>query len=421
MKKLLLMAVLATVAGTSMAQDKAIKKAQSLFNESATTEEYKDANGMKKMRSVVDWDKVREAQETLTPALTNEKTKDFALYWKVQADIDQRYMTAELNKAASQEPLDTLKFYEYVTRTVDANHKVMENDKKGVYKQFAQINLEKFRVYYLYCGQFFSNNNDPARSFEAFSRWLDYGKNYPLLPAENLKDSQGDTDPNMIAYYAALTAYQSKQYEKMNPYRDMAMAYEKDAATVRQLYLASTLEQGDTTEWLRMGEQFALEGSAGDGIVQNILAHYFEHKDNDKVLAFADKIIAQRPADKLGPYAKGLVAMNAEKYEDAIVWFDKALEIDPDYFDALYQAGACYLNIAYTLNDALATKKMTKAQNDQALIPIKDNCRKAEPYFVHIREIRPDEPMRWAPRLRQIYYIIDDKEKLKEVEPFCEL
>lgn len=419
MKKLFCMMMVATMAGTSMAQNSAINKARAIFDESAVQEEYKDANGEKKQRTVIDWDKVKQAQEILTPAFTNPKTKDLASAWMLQADIHQRYVVTEINKAAEETPLDTLLLFSKLTEMLDAYYECSKADVKGVMKLSANDQISKFRVYYLFCGQFFSNNSDQIHSYEAFEAWLNFPTRYEQIGENLIARSQGDRNPNMIAYYAALTAYQSKQYDKMDGLRQMAMEYTEESENVHQLYLAATLERGDTAAWEQMGESFALEGSAGPGIVQNLLAHYFEKGQNDKVIAFADKIIAQRPQDKLGPYARGLVAMNAENYEEAIKWFDKSLEIDPDYFEGLFQCGACYLNIAFNLNDALANKQMTKAENEKALEPIRENCRKAEPYFVHIREIRPDDTMRWAPRLRQIYYIIDDKEKLEEVSPYC--
>ena len=90
MKKLALMVMLATVAGSSMAQNRAIKKARSAFDERVATEEYKDEAGQKKIRTVIKWEKVAEAQELLTPAFTNEKTKDFAMAWDLQGDSYQR-------------------------------------------------------------------------------------------------------------------------------------------------------------------------------------------------------------------------------------------------------------------------------------------------------------------------------------------
>ncbi|MCF0188215.1 MAG: hypothetical protein HUK04_01800 [Bacteroidaceae bacterium] len=420
MKKLALMVMLATVAGSSMAQNSAIKKARSAFDESVATEEYKDEAGQKKIRTVIKWEKVAEAQELLTPAFTNEKTKDFAMAWDLQGDIYQRYMADELNKAAAQQPLDTMKFYNYTAQMLDAYYKAIEADNKGTYKLKNEDNMSKFRQNYIYCGQFFSQNNQPLNSHNAFAKWLNFPKDYPNLSGQFMDLSVGNIDPNMVAFYCALTAYQAKKYELMDPYREQALAYEKDSETAHQLYLFSTLERGDTAQWEQMSEDFAIKGCAGDGIAQNLLAHYFSKKATDKINAFADKLMASRPQEKYGPYAKGMLASDAENYEEAIKWYDKTLEVEPEFFDALFQAGTAYLNCAYKMNDALESKKMTVAEQKKALEPIKELCRKAEPYFLKIRELRPDEPLRWAPRLRQIYYVLEDEAKQKEIEPYCE-
>jgi len=57
---------------------------------------------------------------------------------------------------------------------------------------------------------------------------------------------------------------------------------------------------------------------------------------------FEEALISYDKALKIDPRSvedlngKGLILNQLGKYEEAITWFDKALEIDPDFIDAMY-------------------------------------------------------------------------------------
>ena len=107
-------------------------------------------------------------------------------------------------------------------------------------------------------------------------------------------------------------------------------------------------------------------------------------------------------------------------YEKAIPYFDKAIEIDPEYVDAYYNAGVCYSNIGYEINEKLnsANKKVSQAEWDKSIAPVKANYKKAEPYFLKVKELRPDDSDLWAGRLSIVYYILGDKKKQAEYDKY---
>ena len=112
-----------------------------------------------------------------------------------------------------------------------------------------------------------------------------------------------------------------------------------------------------------------------------------------------------------------MVFFGQKKYEEALPFFVKALEIDPEYTDAYYNAGVCCCNVGSGINDKISTMKFkTQADYDKEINKVKDWYRKAEPYFLKMRELVPDEPNRWAYNLKQIYYVTGDKEKEAEMD-----
>lgn len=395
MKKILCSIALVLAASTAFGQDKLIRKAQSLIEEN----------------------KLDEAQTVLTEALTSGKTKKIALAWDVQGDIYQRVFAAELNKAAAQQPLDTMKFAKNLYACIDAYEKCNELDENKEFYQKNKGNAMKFRTFYMYCGQFFFNNKQYRDAFTAYDKWLSYPQTVKLVENEPkvLKDSV--FDENQIAYYACLAAYNDKNYQNIEKYINQALKYDKELETVRQLRLTTYLEQGDTANWVKASKEFALTGVKAEVVAQNLLAYYLDKKDEASALAFADELLAKDSNSKIGNYSKGVVLFGQNKYADAVTYFVKTTEIDPTFSDAFYNAGVCYCNEGYALNEKISNnKKLTAAQNNEEIKKVKAYYEKALPFFLKVKELEPDNVSRWASRLSTVYYIMGDKAKQKEMD-----
>lgn len=400
MKKILCSIALMLAVSTAFGQDKLVRKAQSLIEEN----------------------KLDEAQTVLTEALTSGKTKEIALAWDVQGDIYQRVFAAELNKAAASQPLDTMKFAKNLYACIDAYEKCNELDEDKEFYQKNKGNAMKFRTFYMYCGQFFFNNRQYSDAFTAYDKWLTYPQTVKLVENEPkiLKDSV--FDENQIAYYACLAAYNDKNYQNVEKYINQALKYDKELETVRQLRLTTYLEQGDTANWVKSSKEFALSGVKAETVAQNLLAYYLDKKDEASALAFADELLAKDPNSKIGNYSKGVVLFGQNKFADAVTYFVKTTEIDPTFSDAFYNAGVCYCNEGYALNEKISNnKKLTAAQNNEEIKKVKAYYEKALPFFLKVKELEPDNVSRWASRLSTVYYIMGDKAKQKEMDALLKM
>lgn len=400
MKKILCSIALMLAVSTAFGQDKLVRKAQSLIEEN----------------------KLDEAQTVLTEALTSGKTKKIALAWDVQGDIYQRVFAAELNKAAASQPLDTMKFAKNLYACIDAYEKCNELDEDKEFYQKNKGSAMKFRTFYMYCGQFFFNNRQYSDAFTAYDKWLTYPQTVKLVENEPkiLKDSV--FDENQIAYYACLAAYNDKNYQNVEKYINQALKYDKELETVRQLRLTTYLEQGDTANWVKSSKEFALSGVKAETVAQNLLAYYLDKKDEASALAFADELLAKDPNSKIGNYSKGVVLFGQNKFADAVTYFVKTTEIDPTFSDAFYNAGVCYCNEGYALNEKISNnKKLTAAQNNEEIKKVKAYYEKALPFFLKVKELEPDNVSRWASRLSTVYYIMGDKAKQKEMDALLKM
>lgn len=395
MKKYVLSLALLVTATGAFAQNKLVKKAQSLIEEN----------------------KLEEAQTLITQALNSGETKDMALAWDVQGDIYQRQFAEELNKAAAHQPMDTVKFANNLYACVDAYEKCNEFDAKQAYVAKNKGNLMKFRTFYMYAGQFHYQNQNFMEAYKAYDGWLTFPQTKKLVANEPTILNDSAFDKSQVAFYACLSALNAKQYAKVAEHLDEAMKYEKDVKSVRQIHLMSLLEMGDTAKWVEASKKYALNDEV---IAQNLLAYYTDKKLHDESLAFADELLAADPNNKIANYSKGVVLFGQEKFAEALPFFEKSAEVDPDFVDAYYNAGVCCCNEGYGINEAIGKKTLKPAEYKAEIEKVKEWYRKAEPFFLKVKELEPENPHRWASRLKTVYYITDDKEKEAAMDAYMQ-
>lgn len=400
MKKYVLSMALLMASAGIFAQNRLVKKAEGLMND---------------YRTEKNSEKLAEAQTLLTQALNSGETKDMALAWNAQGDYYQLVFAEELNKAAAHQPMDTAKFAKNLYACLDAYEECSKVDADQEYAAKNKDNMKKFRTFLMYAGQFNFQNQDFVAAFDAYDAWLTFPQKYTLVANEPSVQNDTVFDASQVAYYACLAAYQGKQFDKVGKHIAEALNYEKEIKTVRQLHLMTLLETGDTVQWIDASKKYA---PMDEAIAQNLLAYYAEKKDNAAALGFADALLANDPNNKIANYSKGVVLFGEEKYEEALPFFEKSTEVDPTFADAYYNAGVCCCNEGYAINDAISQKKLTKKEYDAEIAKVKEWYKKAEPYFLKVRELEPDNAERWASRLKTVYYIIGDKAKETEMDAY---
>ena len=419
MKKLIIcMAAVLGMSTAAQAQDGKIRAARYDMEE---IQNYM-ANKARTPKETQEMEKLSvKVRATLEAALENPKTKkEFANAYDMLAMLDMFAFSPYLDQVIAHQETDTTRLAELLYSCLDNKQKAYEAEVALAPKEVLYINKNrtdvlKFRMYVAYLGQMFFQNKQFDKAVDAFDRWMKYPQTYTIL--DGVDGVANDESTPQIAYFTCLCAYFGKDYDTFDKYSDLARTYTDEKEQVNQLILQCYNDRGLTDRWLAFGKELVKEDpNANEAVMQNLLAYFFENKKTDEAVAFADEILALDPANKLGNYAKGLVLMNDRKYLEAVTYFDKAIEADPNYSDALFNAGVCYSNYGYDINDALSGKKMNQAQYKKETDKVRDEYRKAEPYFVRVQELEPENTTKWASRLATVYYILGDQAKQKEYE-----
>ena len=107
-------------------------------------------------------------------------------------------------------------------------------------------------------------------------------------------------------------------------------------------------------------------------------------------------------------FAAGIIFLNENKFDDAIVELSKSIELKSDLYDTQYSLGAAYINKASEMfvkaNEIMDVKKYTEAI-DQA----NEVYSKALPYMEKAYELKPDDVYSMR-SLQELYYRLKQKD-----------
>jgi tetratricopeptide (TPR) repeat protein len=109
------------------------------------------------------------------------------------------------------------------------------------------------------------------------------------------------------------------------------------------------------------------------------------------------------PGNKMNHYILGLLHRTIDDYENAIVEFDAAVKIDPNFSDALYDIGATYYNWGVKL------KKEAQEKGDES-IEFKKKFQAALPWMEKVTELKKDDAKIWE-TMGTIYAVLGQNDK----------
>lgn len=368
----------------------------------------------------------RKGQALIRKAIKSETIADNKLgeAYKLSADMANHINTAILKKVENKEPFDTAFFYTNLKTLTGAlqgeiKHTKVTTGEAGNerYLKGRAFNLAQCGNFYLYAAQICSQGKQYERALDAFSAALNYTNTYPEV-ANQVKLSV----PNeQIAYYAFITAYDGKLYDKMDQFYDQAILFQEGAIGVKQRKAASYKDRGDMEAWAKyVHEMTVKEPQTNEDFISMLISYYLDKeekggKEVNLLVPYVDEIIAADPNNLIAYYGKAYKYFKGENYEEAFKTYLKCTEIKSDYFDAWFQCGLCKYRQALALNETVSSIK-----NQILAKTTKENARQlfaeAIPYLEKARDCAPDEPTKWAILLRDCYDVTGQKEKAAEMD-----
>ncbi|MCD7977358.1 MAG: tetratricopeptide repeat protein [Tannerellaceae bacterium] len=398
MKRVLLTVALCMAASASFAQKKAVNDAQN----SAKSNNFDEARAL------------------IKGALENPESKDDAKTWYVAGFIeDQQFSTERIKQVLGQEPNEPV-MYDALINVLPYFVKAYEldqlpNEKGKVKPRFAKDiknTLSANHIYYINGGAYYFDERNYAKAYEFFDQYLQIS-DLPMFKGE--ATAARDSNFMTVQFYAAVAAAQME-----NPQLAIA-ALERAKETG---FRGNDVYQYLAYEYEQLQDNANLEKTLKEGMAKfpeekyylmSLINNYIYAGKNEEALEYLNTAIAQEPNNAQLHDVMGRVYESGLKdYDNAEKYFAKALELDPNYTDALSNLGRIYYNQAVNkLGDANMISDAKQYQEESA--KAKEFFKKALPYFEKAHQMNPDdtEPMT---ALRSIYYNLNMNDEFEAIE-----
>ncbi|MBP5381498.1 MAG: hypothetical protein J6Y39_07235 [Bacteroidaceae bacterium] len=376
-------------------------------------------------------EKAIEANKLLTTALESGNIVAKKRFDPCRAldNVSTHLINSQLALAKQNEPFDTLLFAKAVDGVCTGCYGQIEYGNIKDYEQGPMVKeayakMPRLMVNYAYLCIFYAQGKNLEGAIDAYDKYVNFDKNYPKVATEDMRKNP----PYPFAPLASniyYIAYTQQRYDVCEKYYEQALQYDDEdnrkfvVSSHSQIYLA----QGDTAKWVKSVEDMLFNDPTGPNAeiaTQNLLAYYIK-KSNKAMGDFADKVLADNPNNKMANYGKGHSLFFDEKYDEAFTYFQKTIELDPDFADgqnmcgmSLYrQAGDNYFK--YIDKKKFKTSAELSAAEEKYVMSL---YRQAVPYFETCRTLAPDESGQWAGPLQTIYRNLGEKAKAAELDVY---
>ena len=365
----------------------------------------------------------------LTEALSTEYIKDNKKFqaYKALDDMATMVLNSELVKASKKEPYNREALASSIFAITDACHGQLtwgkeEDQTQNLSIQSVKLKFPKTHTYYAYLCQFCIEAKDLEGAQKALDAYINFPVRYPEM-ADNEIVKNPEYPASQFAFNIFYTAFNDKNVELMDKYYDLALQFDNKESHNFVLRAKPQMlkDQGKTEEWIvAMKEMIALapDSEVGEIGMQQLMSHY-NSAGNEAVDAYTKELVEKYPESKVANYCRGFAFYAKSDFSNAITFFQKSVEIDPDYADGVYNCGYCYYQNALEKARQISGKKMKsqtaiKAAEDE----VKGLFAKAAPYFERYRELEDKDPSKWASPLKVIYNNIGEKEKAAEMDAY---
>jgi tetratricopeptide (TPR) repeat protein len=344
--------------------------------------------------------KLDRALENIEVCMTHEKTMMDDKTWRYRGQIMSMIAnsTDENYKKLVSFPLK---------EAIESYSKAMELDAKGAYAKEDRQNILILQQQANYFGGVRFTEENFKSAYKYFKL------------AEDAALSMGIVD-TVALYNAGLSAERAEMYPEAIAQYETALKHQYLEARM-YLFTANLYEKSGNADKYLSVIQDGRKTYPGDGdLIRAELNYYLVNNKFEEAETNLKLAIQKDPNDKALHFALGVVYDNLKRYNEASPSYLKAIELDANYFDALYNLGALYFNQGVELNNEAnaADDKTYKGIKDRAIAKFVES----EPYLDRAKALQPED-CNTLISLRQLYAITNQTDKWSavklEIEKHC--
>ncbi len=313
----------------------------------------------------------------------------------------------------------TLQIYDYILKCdKEEQRQLAEEGKKMKYQKDNSETLHSYYANINAGGRYFYTRERYAEAMPYFRYYIDI----PRMPIWNIvkacKPAAVPAIINTNAYFYTRSAYNSKQYDEVERYKEIILNDTSALSHSSLEYLALAAQaKGDTAAFCKYLKKGVCDYPTDAFFFSHLVDFYAAQGDYISILHLADERLKADCSSLLAFEAKSLALINLKRYEEVIDAAKSSLEIDSTHAEAYYYVGAAYCCLAKDVHfPADAKSKDYRA----ALIKQKQLYAEARPYLEKYRILAPDMKQRWALYLYRIYFTLNLGRQFAEIQKIVE-
>ena len=360
----------------------------------ATVVCFGQTKNVRKAESALESGELIEAKTLIDEALNDEKTKDDPKTWFIRGNV---------YKAISEDSTGTVSIEEDPFEiAIESYQKTLELSKENsTYYVFADQKMGEVWASSLNTGAEYYQNQEYDQAIEYFEKAM----------AAKPEDT--------TAYlYAGISAQSSGDYDKAEEnylsLLDLGYKNEDIYNFLINVNLTEKKNPDKALEYLQAAREAYPENNE---FLKREIVILINEERSDEAENKLTEAIAADPDDPQLYYNRGYLFEQMGKNEDAVNSYKKALELNPDYFDATFNIAAYYYNQAAEIlqkaNDMDLKEYQEKGKEVEA--QAKDYFQQALPYLEKARELEPDD-VKVLSTLQTVYTRLGMSDKAEEIE-----
>ena len=280
------------------------------------------------------------------------KPNDQATAWLYRATIYQNIIQSEDGSLKAKAPDALEKVYESLMKCMENKSFMEENRDEIITRVNAVMNS-----YY----------NEGANAFDAGN----YEAAIPQLKkAYDIAASLGIPESVDMLKYAAFACIKAKEYDKAIEYYELLHSTGYEGEDLYHHLASAYLGKGDKEQAAKAIADGIAKFPNSEGLIrENVNLKLSEGKGTEAV-ADLEQLLETRPDDVTLMFALGTIYGDDTKDmfdgDKAIDYYTRAINAKPDYYDAIYNLGALYINMSNKIKEqADAITGFSKAEQQQ--------------------------------------------------------
>ncbi|MBN2611173.1 MAG: tetratricopeptide repeat protein [Bacteroidales bacterium] len=261
--------------------------------------------------------------------------------------------------------------------------------------------LTKLKQFYENEGIINFNGKNYQKSYENFSN---------VLKINNLRVMEGIVD-TLIYYSTGRAAKESGNYDDAITYFNKTLDLNFSDPYLYIFLNECYKETGDSAKALETLKAGFKKHPDNQPILIEMINFYLMKGESEAALEYLGLAKQEDPTNTSFIFAEGTIFDKLGRSDDAINAYKACLEIDPQYFNALFNLGVVYYNKAVKIIDD-AQKIDDNNIYNQELEKAEQDFKNAIPHMEEAKKIAPENELcNVLSTLKTLYYRIKDEEK----------